>query len=168
MGKLKLSLAKTAANVILLGLSISVIPLSSAQQFSQIASNSDPVHLSHLKQMKVTAIASEEPQKKSPLTMSGEQQHWLLSQMENQADYRRKIKQTAFLALTELQQLAIDEEFDPARAKQLAEIYGMALAKLTLLNIHLASKLRTVLSPSQRKILEDSIERRRLLNDLRL
>jgi hypothetical protein len=168
MGKLKLSLAKTAANLILLGLSISVIPISSAQQVSQSTSNSDPTRLSHLKEMKVIARASEEPKKDSPLTMSGEQQYWLLSQMENQAGYRRKIKRTAFLALTELQQLAIDEEFDPTRAKQLAEIYGMALAKLTLMNIHLASKLRTILSPSQRKTLEDSIERRRLLNDLKL
>jgi hypothetical protein len=166
VGNLKTSLVKTSINLILLGLTASVIPSVSANETVQNGGKSGPTAISDFRQIKVTAQPSDETPSETTITMSDEQHYWLLSKMEDQAGYRRKIKKTAFLALTELQQLAIEKEFDPNKAKQLAEIYGMALAKLTLLNIQLASRLKTILSPSQRKILEDSIERRRLMNDL--
>jgi hypothetical protein len=82
----------------------------------------------------------------------------LLELMENQADDRYAIRNTARLALKNLQRLAVSDEYNQYTAKELAMIYGNAVAELAYLDIQLAVQLRSKLGEKQFKNPQDKIK----------
>jgi Spy/CpxP family protein refolding chaperone len=90
--------------------------------------------------------------------ISNKQQDILLALMKSQAEDRQEIRRIARLALINLQRLAVSERYDQSAAKELALIYGHALAELTYLDIQLAVRFRSVLSEAQLKSLQDKID----------
>jgi Spy/CpxP family protein refolding chaperone len=89
--------------------------------------------------------------------MSAEQQKRLISLMKIRADKRNQISYTARLAIFKLQNLALIESYDEIKARELARIYGGAVAALTLLDIEFASQVRRMLTPQQRQALQSSL-----------
>jgi hypothetical protein len=79
----------------------------------------------------------------------------LFELMESQAEDRQEIRKTARLALINLQQLAASDRYNQSTAKELAMIYGSAMAKLAYLDIQLAVEFRNILSKKQLKEMQD-------------
>jgi hypothetical protein len=84
-------------------------------------------------------------------------QEILLELMKSQAENRHVIRNTARLALKNLQQLAVSNEYNQSIAMELAMIYGKAVAELAYLDIQLTVELRSKLSETQLKDQEDKI-----------
>ncbi|MEW8035757.1 MAG: hypothetical protein AB2817_06755 [Candidatus Thiodiazotropha sp.] len=120
------------------------------------------------REMRVTTRLLEGSERQPTITMSTTQRNQLFTLMQQQAEYRREIKQAAYKALQELQQMAIEENFNQSQARAHAESYGKALAELALLDIQLASHLRNILTPAQRKALQDKIDKGRFWDDPKL
>jgi hypothetical protein len=93
--------------------------------------------------------------------MSNVQQEILFELMKSQANDRLEFRKTARLALINLQRLAISDGYSPSNAKELAMIYGHALAELAYLDIQLAVRFRNMLSEAQLKALQDKINLQR-------
>jgi Spy/CpxP family protein refolding chaperone len=90
--------------------------------------------------------------------ISDKQRDILFELMKSQVEDRQEIRKTARLALINLQRLAVSEGYDQSAAKELALIYGHALAELAYLDIQLAVRFRSVLSEAQLKSLKDKID----------
>ncbi|MES9992400.1 MAG: hypothetical protein ABW098_10635 [Candidatus Thiodiazotropha sp.] len=119
-------------------------------------------------EIRVNTQLLEGGERQTGITMSMTQRNQLFTLMQQQAEYRREIKQAAYKALQELQQLAVKESFNRPQARQLAENYGKALAELALLDIQLTSRLRNILTPAQRKALQDKINNNQFLGGPKL
>jgi Spy/CpxP family protein refolding chaperone len=119
-------------------------------------------------EMRVNTQLLEGGERQPAITMSITQRNQLFTLMQQQAKYRREIKRTAYKALQKLQQLAVKESFNKPQARQLADNYGKALAELALLDIQLTSRLRNILTPAQRKALQNKIDKSRFLGDPKL
>ena len=68
---------------------------------------------------------------------------------------RVKIKE-AFKAIDELCNLAASDHFDAVKARALAETHAKALAQLALMHAELDAKVRALLTPEQRKLVDDA------------
>jgi periplasmic protein CpxP/Spy len=84
------------------------------------------------------------------------QQDKLFELMLAQAPAERARAKEAVKALNELRRLATLDRFDADRARSLAEAHGMALAQLALMRAELDAKLRALLTPEQRKRLDEA------------
>jgi Spy/CpxP family protein refolding chaperone len=91
----------------------------------------------------------------SKRNISNKQQKILFELMKHQSKDRQEIRMTAHLALKNLQRLAVSESYDQFAAKELALIYGHALADLAYLDIQLAVRFRSVLTEYQLKALQE-------------
>ncbi|MES9945900.1 MAG: hypothetical protein ABW080_13155 [Candidatus Thiodiazotropha sp.] len=59
-----------------------------------------------------------------------------------------------------LQQLVKADRYDEQEPRRLAKDYSHALTDLTLLGVELMSQFRETLTESQRKVIEDTVDRR--------
>jgi Spy/CpxP family protein refolding chaperone len=84
-----------------------------------------------------------------------EQQEILFNLMKTQAEDRYAIRKTARLALINLQRFVASGSYNQSTAKELAIIYGKAMAELAYLDIQLAVQFRNILSEKQQKSLQD-------------
>jgi hypothetical protein len=103
-------------------------------------------------------IQEEQGQQLQAHNVSSVQQEILLKLMKSQAEDRYAIRNTARLALKNLQQLAVSNEYNQSTAKELALIYGKAVAQLAYLDIQLAVRFRNKLSEAQLKALQEKID----------
>jgi Spy/CpxP family protein refolding chaperone len=90
--------------------------------------------------------------------MATEEQEILLDLMRSQAEDRYEIKKKARQALINIQRFAVSDGYDQYTAKELAMIYGKAMAELAYLDIQLAVRFRNILSEKQLKAMQDNIE----------
>jgi Spy/CpxP family protein refolding chaperone len=84
------------------------------------------------------------------------QQDKLFELMLAQAPAERARAKEAAKALDELRRLATLDRFDTDRARSLAETHGRALAQLALMRAELDARLRALLTPEQRKQLDEA------------
>ena len=68
----------------------------------------------------------------------------------------REQLRVAFKAMEELRGLAASDKFDADKARVLAEIQAKAMAQVALMHAELDAKVRALLTPEQRKQLDDA------------
>jgi Spy/CpxP family protein refolding chaperone len=83
------------------------------------------------------------------------QQDKLFALMHEQAPMEREQIKIAFKAMEELRRLASDR-FDAGKARVLADTHALAIAQLTLMHAEMDAKVRALLTPQQRKQLDDA------------
>lgn len=90
------------------------------------------------------------------LELTEAQQDKLFSLMHEQAPDVREQMKTAFKATEELRRLAASDRFDVKQARVFAEAQAQALAQVALMHAELDAKVRALLTPEQRKELDDA------------
>jgi Spy/CpxP family protein refolding chaperone len=93
------------------------------------------------------------------LELTEAQQDKLFSLMHEQAPNERQQSMAALKALEELRRLAVSDRFDADKARVLAEAHAQAMAKVTLMHAEIDAKVRALLTPGQRKQLDDARSR---------
>ncbi len=88
--------------------------------------------------------------------LTAEQRGKLFALMHAQAPFQRAKGQEAAKALDDLQRLATPDRFDAEKARALADTYARSLAELVLMHVELGAKMRAILTPEQRKQLDDA------------
>lgn len=79
----------------------------------------------------------------------------LFALMHEQAPGEREQMKAAFKAMNELRRLAAMDRFDADQARQLADAHAQALSRVAMMHAELEAKLRALLTPEQRKQLDD-------------
>lgn len=87
------------------------------------------------------------------------QQDKVFALLHAQAPQARQLARSAFKADSELRQLGISSQYDETKAKALAEASAKAHAELALLQARTAHQLYALLTPDQKKKLEESRSR---------
>jgi protein CpxP len=93
------------------------------------------------------------------LELTEAQQDKLFSLMHEQAPNERQQSMAALKALEELRRLAVSDRFDADKARVLAEAHAQAMAKVILMHAEIDARVRTFLTPEQRKQLDDARSR---------
>lgn len=90
------------------------------------------------------------------LELTEAQQDKLFSLMHQQAPNEREQLKAAFKAMEELRRLSASDRFDVRQARALAEAQAQALAQVALMHAELDANVRALLTPEQRKELDDA------------
>jgi len=90
------------------------------------------------------------------IQLTDAQQDKLFALVHAQAPFERAKAREASKALDELQGLAASDHFDAEKARALADTHAQALAQLALMHAELGAKMRAILTPEQRKQLDDA------------
>lgn len=89
------------------------------------------------------------------LDLTEAQQDRAFALFHGQAPAEREAAKAACRAAGELQRLVAADAFDVDKARSLAQAHADALARLTLLHAELEARLRGLLTPEQRKRLDE-------------
>jgi Spy/CpxP family protein refolding chaperone len=89
------------------------------------------------------------------LELADAQQDKLFELMHEQAPRHREKAKAASKALEDLRRLSASERYDAAQARALANAHAQALAEMALMHAELDAKIRAVLTPEQRKKLDE-------------
>lgn len=89
------------------------------------------------------------------LDLSEAQQDKVFDLMHGQAPQLREKTKAAFKAMEALRKLSASDRYDAAQARTLADTHARALADLVLMQADQDAKLRALLTPEQRKRLDD-------------
>jgi Spy/CpxP family protein refolding chaperone len=84
------------------------------------------------------------------------QQDKLFALMHEQAPVEREHMKSASKAMEELHRIAASERFDAEKARNLAAAQAQAMAQVALMHAELESKVRALLTPEQRKQLDEA------------
>ena len=90
------------------------------------------------------------------LELTEAQQDKLFALMHEQAPAEREQMKAAFKAMDELRRLAASDRFDADKARSLAATHAQAMAQLALMHAELDAMVRALLTPEQRKQLDDA------------
>jgi len=88
--------------------------------------------------------------------LSDAQQDKLFELTLAQASVERARNKEAFKAMDELRRLAATDSFDAEKARALADTYGQAQGQLALLHAEMDAKLHALLTPEQRRQIDDA------------
>lgn len=94
------------------------------------------------------------------LDLTQEQKDQVFTLMHGQMPVQRAKAQELHQAMDELRRLSAAERFDADKARALADKVGKLQAEKTLLRADMDAKLRAVLTPEQRKQLDERMSRR--------
>jgi Spy/CpxP family protein refolding chaperone len=89
------------------------------------------------------------------LELTEDQQDKLFELVHAIAPSEREQMKTAFKAMEELHRLAASEHFEVGKARVFAEAHAQAMAQVDLMHAELDAKVRTLLTPEQRKQLDE-------------
>lgn len=87
------------------------------------------------------------------------QEDRIYAMLYEQAPRQRELAKLAFRSMDELRHLAFSDRYDSASARLLAESHARALASMTLMRAELDASIRTVLTPEQRRVLDEKVAR---------
>ena len=90
------------------------------------------------------------------LALTEAQEDKLFSMMHAGMPRLREQLRVAFKAMEELRRLAVSDNFDPDKARVIAETQAKAMAQVALMHAELDAKVRTLLTPQQRKQFDDA------------
>ena len=89
------------------------------------------------------------------LNLSEAQQDGLFALMHEQAPRLRELSKAAAKAMDELRKLAASDRYDPAQARNLADVHARALSDMVLMHAEQDARQRALLTPEQRKRLDE-------------
>jgi Spy/CpxP family protein refolding chaperone len=90
------------------------------------------------------------------LELTEAQQDKLFALLHEQAPTERERLKASLNAMEELRRSVASEHFDVGKARVLAETYAQALGQMALMHAELDAKVRALLTPEQRKQLDDA------------
>lgn len=93
------------------------------------------------------------------LELSDAQQDKVFNLLHDQAPKARDSFKAASKAMEELRRLSSSDHFDASKARSLAETHAQAMSQIVLMHAELDAKLRSILTPEQRKKLDDAQNR---------